>query len=367
MCTDSMAINSVLLVLGVIIVLKGADWLTDGAVNIATRFGVSQMVIGLTIVAMGTSMPEFCVSMVSALKGTPDLAVGNVVGSNTLNTLLIVGCSALVAPIMVKRSSVKRDIPFAVVASLLMLLFCLDGAIGRVDAAVLFAGFCLFMFVTLKYAKTTEEHAAAVATSGAAMATAAAASTSVSETPTSQTSAPEASTSQPSSPEASSSETSAQEASQASGTSMLKAVVMLVVGLLCLIAGSNMFVDNASFVASSLGVSDAVIGLTIVAGGTSMPELATSMVSAKKGNSDIAIGNVIGSNVFNILMIIGITGLVKPMHIAGITTLDLIMMLASMLLMWFFCRTTYKVKRWEGAVLTIIYLAYLTWLIMNAV
>lgn len=354
MCTDSMAINIVLLVLGVIIVLKGADWLTDGAVNIATRFGVSQMVIGLTIVAMGTSMPEFCVSMVSALKGTPDLAVGNVVGSNTLNTLLIVGCSALVAPIMVKRSSVKRDIPFAVVASLLMLLFCLDGAIGRVDAAVLFAGFCLFMFVTLKYAKTTEEPTAAVATNGAAMATAAASSTSVSETPTSQTSAPEASTSRPS-------------ASEASVASMLKAVVMLVVGLLCLIAGSNMFVDNASFVASSLGVSDAVIGLTIVAGGTSLPELATSMVSAKKGNSDIAIGNVIGSNVFNILMIIGITGLVKPMHIAGITTLDLIMMLASMLLMWFFCRTTYKVKRWEGAVLTIVYLAYLTWLIMNAV
>lgn len=344
MCTDSMAINIVLLVLGVIIVLKGADWLTDGAVNIATRFGVSQMVIGLTIVAMGTSMPEFCVSMVSALKGTPDLAVGNVVGSNTLNTLLIVGCSALVAPIMVKRSSVKRDIPFAVVASLLMLLFCLDGAIGRVDAAVLFAGFCLFMFVTLKYAKTTEEHAATVATSGAAMATAAAASASVSEASTSQPSAPEASV-----------------------ASMLKAVVMLVVGLLCLIAGSNMFVDNASFVASSLGVSDAVIGLTIVAGGTSLPELATSMVSAKKGNSDIAIGNVIGSNVFNILMIIGITGLVKPMHIAGITTLDLIMMLASMLLMWFFCRTTYKVKRWEGAVLTIVYLAYLTWLVMNAV
>lgn len=361
MCTDSMAINIVLLVLGVIIVLKGADWLTDGAVNIATRFGVSQMVIGLTIVAMGTSMPEFCVSMVSALKGTPDLAVGNVVGSNTLNTLLIVGCSALVAPIMVKRSSVKRDIPFAVVASLLMLLFCLDGAIGRVDAAVLFAGFCLFMFVTLKYAKTTEEHAAAVATSGAATTTA------ISEASTSQASSSEASSSETSAPEASSSETSAQEASQASGTSMLKAVVMLVVGLLCLIAGSNMFVDNASFVASSLGVSDAVIGLTIVAGGTSMPELATSMVSAKKGNSDIAIGNVIGSNVFNILMIIGITGLVKPMHIAGITTLDLIMMLASMLLMWFFCRTTYKVKRWEGAVLTIIYLAYLTWLIMNAV
>lgn len=365
MCTDSMAINIVLLVLGVIIVLKGADWLTDGAVNIATRFGVSQMVIGLTIVAMGTSMPEFCVSMVSALKGTPDLAVGNVVGSNTFNTLLIVGCSALVAPIMVKRSSVKRDIPFAVVASLLMLLFCLDGAIGRVDAAVLFAGFCLFMFVTLKYAKTTENSATAVATNGAA--TTAIPEASSSETLASETSTSQASAHEASSSETSSSEASSSEASQASGTSMLKAVVMLVVGLLCLIAGSNMFVDNASFVASSLGVSDAVIGLTIVAGGTSMPELATSMVSAKKGNSDIAIGNVIGSNVFNILMIIGITGLVKPMHIAGITTLDLIMMLASMLLMWFFCRTTYKVKRWEGAVLTIVYLAYLTLLVMNAV
>ena len=346
-----MILNVIFIVLGIVTVLWGADRLTEGAVAVAEKLKVPQIVIGLTIVAVGTSMPEFCVSMVSALKGTPDLAVGNVVGSNTLNTLLIVGCSALVAPIMVKRSSVKRDIPFAVVASLLMLLFCLDGAIGRVDAAVLFAGFSLFMFVTLKYAKTTEGPAAAVATSGAATTTAIS----------------EASTSQASSSEASSSETSASEASQASGTSMLKAIVMLVVGLLCLIAGSNMFVDNASFVASSLGVSDAVIGLTIVAGGTSMPELATSMVSAKKGNSDIAIGNVIGSNVFNILMIIGITGLVKPMHIAGITTLDLIMMLASMLLMWFFCRTTYKVKRWEGAVLTIIYLAYLTWLIMNAV
>lgn len=139
------------------------------------------------------------------------------------------------------------------------------------------------------------------------------------------------------------------------------------VGLVCLILGSNLFVDNASFIASTLSVSDAVIGLTIVAGGTSLPELATSMVSAKKGNSDIAIGNVIGSNVFNILMIIGVTSLVKPMHIKGITSLDLIVMLASILLLWFFCRTTYKVKRWEGAVLAISYIAYLAWLIAQAV
>lgn len=309
-----MLINIVLLVMGIVVVLKGADWLTDGAVNIASRFGVSQMVIGLTIVAMGTSMPELCVSMVSALKGTPDLAVGNVVGSNTLNTLLIVGCSALVAPIMVKRSSVRRDIPFAVLASLLMLIFCLDGGIGRLDAALLFILFAVFMFVTVKYGKNegTETKTTEMAPLG-------------------------------------------------------KAALLLVVGLVCLILGSNLFVDNASFVASTLGVSDAVIGLTIVADGTSLPELATSMVSAKKGNSDIAIGNVIGSNVFNILMIIGVTGLVKPMHIKGITSLDLIVMLASMLLLWFFCRTTYKVKRWEGAVLAISYIAYLAWLIAQAV
>lgn len=311
--TGSMLINIVLLVMGLVVVLKGADWLTDGAVNIASRFGVSQMVIGLTIVAMGTSMPELCVSMVSALKGTPDLAVGNVVGSNTLNTLLIVGCSALVAPIMVKRSSVRRDIPFAVLASLLMLIFCLDGGIDRLDAALLFIQFAVFMFVTVKYGKNEGTEAKTTA-------------------------AP-----------------------------LGKAALLLVVGLVCLILGSNLFVDNASFIASTLGVSDAVIGLTIVAGGTSLPELATSMVSAKKGNSDIAIGNVIGSNVFNILMIIGVTGLVKPMHIKGITSLDLIVMLASMLLLWFFCRTTYKVKRWEGAVLAISYIAYLAWLIAQAV
>lgn len=311
--TGSMLINIVLLVMGLVVVLKGADWLTDGAVNIASRFGVSQMVIGLTIVAMGTSMPELCVSMVSALKGTPDLAVGNVVGSNTLNTLLIVGCSALVAPIMVKRSSVRRDIPFAVLASLLMLIFCLDGGIDRLDAALLFILFAVFMFVTVKYGKNEGTEAKTTA-------------------------AP-----------------------------LGKATLLLVVGLVCLILGSNLFVDNASFIASTLGVSDAVIGLTIVAGGTSLPELATSMVSAKKGNSDIAIGNVIGSNVFNILMIIGVTGLVKPMHIKGITSLDLIVMLASMLLLWFFCRTTYKVKRWEGAVLAISYIAYLAWLIVQAV
>ena len=330
-----MTINILLLILGIVIVLKGADWLTDGAVAIASRFGVSQMVIGLTIVAMGTSMPEFCVSMVSALKGTADLAVGNVVGSNIFNTLLIVGCSALVAPIAVSPSSVRRDMPFAVAASLLMLLFCLDGTIGRLDAAVLFAGFCLFMFVTLKHAKTTK------------------AKTTNAETTNAETTATGAG------------QEAASPKPESTSLAVLKAAALLAVGLLCLIFGSNLFVDNASMVASRLGVSDAVIGLTIVAGGTSMPELATSMVSARKGNSDIAIGNVIGSNVFNILMIVGITGLVSPMRIAGITPLDLAVLTGSVLLLWLFSRTTYRVKRWEGCVLALSYLSYLGWLIAN--
>ena len=154
--TASMPVNVALLVLGIYIVLKGADWLTDGAVGLASRFGISQFVIGITIVAMGTSMPEFCVSMVSALKGTPDLAVGNVVGSNIFNTLLIVGCSALVAPITVKVTTVKRDMIFAILASVLMLVFCLDGNISRLDAVVFLALFAIFIRAMLRQAKPSD-------------------------------------------------------------------------------------------------------------------------------------------------------------------------------------------------------------------
>ena len=310
-CTGSMLINVALLVAGVCVVLKGADWLTDGAVGMASRFGVSQFVIGVTIVAMGTSMPEFCVSMVSALKGTPDLAVGNVVGSNIFNTLLIVGCSALVAPIAVKRSTVKRDMLFGIVASVLMLLFCLDGAIGRADAAVLLALFACFLLFTLRQSRPSSD---------------------VSQT-------------------------------AACASPLWRQAVSAAAGLAALIVGSNVFVDNASFIASRLGVSDAVIGLTIVAGGTSLPELATSIVAARKGNSDIAIGNVMGSNVFNILMIIGVTTLVQPMSIVGITPADLLVLVGSILLMWLFCRTKYRVERWEGAVLVLIFGSYITYLL----
>lgn len=288
--------------------LWGADRLTDGAVAVAEKMKMPQIVIGLTIVAMGTSMPEFCVSLISALKGTSDLAVGNIVGSNIFNTLLIVGVSALVAPMSIMKTTVRKDIPFALVASALLLIMCLDGDISRIDAAILFVMFLIFMYITLRGAKAQG--------------------------------------------------TDLEEKEKKSMATWLS-VVWILVGLACLIGGSNLFVDGATAVATKLGVSEAVIGLTIVAGGTSLPELATSVVSARKGNSGIAIGNVLGSNVFNILAILGLTGVISPMTLKGITMTDLSMMVISIILIWLFSFTKYKIERWEGAILTAVFVGYI--------
>lgn len=309
-----MLLNIIWMIAGIALVLWGADRLTDGAVAIAERMHISQMVIGLTIVAMGTSMPEFFVSFMSALKDTPDMAVGNVVGSNIFNTLLIVGCAALVTPIMILPATVKKDIPFAMVASVALLLMCLDGNISRIDAMVLLGLFAVFMYITLKGAKENEQ-------------------------PMQQTSA--------------------------KGGKPFMSVVWIVVGLVCLVFGSNLFVDAATVIARQLGVSDAVIGLTIIAGGTSFPELATSVVSARKGQSGIAIGNVLGSNVFNILLILGVTGVMSPMTLQGITTVDLTMLVVSMVMLWLFSFTKYTLARWEGAVLTIVFIGYISYLVMG--
>ena len=288
--------------------LWGADRLTDGAVAVAEKMKMPQIVIGLTIVAMGTSMPEFCVSLISALKGTSDLAVGNIVGSNIFNTLLIVGVSALVAPMSIMKTTVRKDIPFALVASALLLIMCLDGDISRIDAAILFVMFLIFMYITLRGAKAQG--------------------------------------------------TDVEEKEKKAMATWLS-IVWILVGLACLIGGSNLFVDGATAVATKLGVSEAVIGLTIVAGGTSLPELATSVVSARKGNSGIAIGNVLGSNVFNILAILGLTGVISPMTLKGITMTDLSMMVISVILIWLFSFTKYKIERWEGAILTVVFVGYI--------
>lgn len=303
-----MILNIFFIVIGIVLVLWGADRLTDGAVAVAEKMKMPQIVIGLTIVAMGTSMPEFCVSLISALKGTSDLAVGNIVGSNIFNTLLIVGVSALVAPMSIMKTTVRKDIPFALVASALLLIMCLDGDISRIDAAILFVMFLIFMYITLRGAKTQG--------------------------------------------------TDLEEKEKKPMATWLS-VVWILVGLACLIGGSNLFVDGATAVATKLGVSEAVIGLTIVAGGTSLPELATSVVSARKGNSGIAIGNVLGSNVFNILAILGLTGVISPMTLKGITMTDLSMMVISIILIWLFSFTKYKIERWEGAILTAVFVGYI--------
>ena len=304
-----------LIVLGVVMVLWGADRLTEGASALARRMRVPEIVIGLTIVAAGTSAPELFVSLVSALKDTPDMAVGNVVGSNIFNTLLIVGCAAMVAPMVIAPSTVKKDMPFAVGASMLLPAVILMGNdVSRSDGFVLLAFFALFMVYTFRVAlqKGNGENASVVAP-----------------------------------------------------VNVWKSLLYVVAGLGGLIIGSNLFVDSASDVARQLDISEGVIGLTIVAGGTSLPELATSVVAARKGQSAIAIGNVIGSNVFNILLILGLTATVSPMAVQGITVVDLSVMLVSILMVWAFSYTKFTVARWEGAVLTLAFMAYMGWLFYN--
>lgn len=303
-----------LLIFGIVVVLKSADWLTNGAVGLATKLGISQIVIGLTIVAIGTSMPEFFVSIVSAIKETPDLAVGNIVGSNIFNVLLIVGVAATVAPIAIQRATVRRDIPIAIVASIMLTFMMLDDNISRIDALILFAAFIAFIWITLRNSKN---------------------------------------------------DTNEKDASTEKVIPTWKSVLFIIFGLVGLVLGSNIFVDNASSLAHGWGISDAVIGLTIVAGGTSLPELATSAVAARKGDSGIAIGNVLGSNVFNILMILGLTGIISPMHIQNITYIDMAVMVISMALFWLFSFTKLRVERWEGCVLIACFLGYITWLVSN--
>lgn len=324
-----MLLNNVFIIVGVALVLWGADRLTEGASSLARGMHVPEIVIGLTIVAAGTSAPEMFVSLVSALKGTSDLAVGNVLGSNIFNTMLIVGCSAVVAPMAVAPSTVKKDIPFAVVASFLLFILCFDdmnsphlwgNEISRSDGIILLTCFLVFMIYTFQSAKKQGLM------------------------PTQE-------------------EIEDNKELPKDYSKLWRNLSFIVLGLACLIVGSNLFVDAASYIAHRYGVRQSVIGLTIVAGGTSLPELATSVVAAYKGRSAIAIGNVLGSNVFNILLILGTTAVIHPLRIMGITIVDLMMMLVSIGIVWLFAFTKYSVSRREGFLLILGFLAYMAWLL----
>ena len=320
-------LNIFFIIIGVTLVIWGADRLTDGAASLARGVHVPEIVIGLTILAAGTSAPELFVSLVSALKGTSDLAVGNVIGSNIFNAMLIVGCSAVAAPMAISHSTVSKDIPFALIASILMFLLCFDdmnsphlwgNEISRSDGMILLVVFVAFMIYTFNKARKDgmmpDEYY------------------------------------------------DDEEKQPVDKKLVWKNVLWMVIGLACLIYGSNLFVDAASYVAYRFGVRQSVVGLTIVAGGTSLPELATSVMAARKGQSALAIGNAIGSNVFNILLILGTTAVICPMRIMGINIIDLSMMIISMGLLWLFAYTKYTVSRREGFLLIGGFLAYMAWL-----
>jgi cation:H+ antiporter len=323
-------LNIFFIIIGVALVIWGADRLTEGAASLARGLHVPEIVIGLTILAAGTSAPELFVSLASALKGTSDLAVGNVIGSNIFNAMLIVGCSAAVAPMAISHSTVSKDIPFALIASVLMFFLCFDdmnsphlwgNEISRSDGMILLVVFGAFMIYTFKMVRKNEKIKGE-----------------------------------------DEEEDEVIEKKPLDKKEVWKNVLWMAVGLACLIYGSNLFVDAASYVAYRFGVRQSVVGLTIVAGGTSLPELATSVVAARKGQSALAIGNAIGSNVFNILLILGTTAVVCPMRIMGINIIDLSMMIISMGLLWIFAYTKYMVSRREGFLLIAGFLAYMAWL-----
>lgn len=313
----------VILIVGAVLILWGADRLTDGASALARRFRVSELVIGLTVVAFGTSLPEFVISLLSTLRGSADLSIGNVVGSNIFNTLVIVGATACVTPIAVSRGTIRKDVPLAVLSAAVLAVLCLDGVfnetpvdrISRGDGLILLFFFAVFMAYTFSIARNPAGG--------------------VGEAP-----APEA--------------------------SYGRIAFDLLAGAGCLIGGGNLFVDGAVDIALALGVSETVVGLTLVAGGTSLPELATSVVAARKGCSAIAIGNVIGSNLFNVFFVLGLCATLSPMPVSGISMLDFAVLLVSMLLLWGFAATKRTVERWEGGALLAVYAVYLFFLLKNA-
>lgn len=325
--------NILLLIGGLILILLGANGLTDGAASVAKRFHIPPIVIGLTIVAFGTSAPELTVSVSSAIKGSADIAIGNVVGSNIFNTLMIVGCTALFAPIVITRNTLRKEIPLCILSSIVLLICANDvfldkapeNILNRVDGLLLLCFFVIFMGYTFAIASkpvTMEQQA---------------------EHPV------------------------IEEETEIKSLPWWQSILYIIGGLAALIYGGQLFVDGATGIARNLGVSESIIGLTLVAGGTSLPELATSIVAALKKNPEIAIGNVIGSNLFNIFFVLGCSASITPLRLSGITNFDLFTLVGSGILLWlfglFFAKRT--ITRIEGGIMILCYVAYTVILIYN--
>lgn len=311
------------MVAGIVLIIWGADKLTDGASSLARRMGMSDLIVGLTVVAFGTSAPELAISLISALKDSSELAIGNVVGSNIFNVLVIVGATALISPIKVGKSLMLNEIPLVVLSALALLAIGLEPGVNRTDGILLLCFFAVFMRYVISQAHT--------------------------QTPSSEPSV------------------GAAEKAKAEEMPLWKACLWILLGLGCLVFGGDRFVSGASDIARILGVSEAIIGLTIVSVGTSLPELATSIVSARKGHSDMAIGNVIGSNIFNIFMVLGLSATITPLPFGGITQVDLWVLFATCCLFWLCSRSIGNsiITRGEGAFMLLCYIGYTVYLILQ--
>ncbi|ERJ87179.1 K+-dependent Na+/Ca+ exchanger family protein [Porphyromonas gingivalis F0566] len=317
-----MILNILLLIIGLALVVGGANFLTDGAASIAKRFRLSDLVIGLTVLAFGTSAPELTVSLMAALKGSADIAIGNVIGSNIFNILAIVGITALIMPLTMSNSTIRIEIPLTILSSVVLFFMANDrlfdmageNVITRTEGFVLLAFFLIFLFYTFNMSKGEESPG------------------------------------------------------QVRQFALPLSIIMVIGGLVALVFGGDLFVDNAAMLAGRMGVSESVVAITIVAGGTSLPELVTTLVAAIKKRPGMAIGNIVGSNLFNILLILGVSSSISPIRIQGTTVVDYGIFILSAILLYvfglFFGDKT--IKRFEGSILLSLFICYTVYLVMTA-
>lgn len=302
-----------LLVLGFVLLVKGADFFVDGSSSVAKRLRVPSMIIGLTIVAMGTSLPECSVSVSASVAGKNDLAIANAVGSNLFNLMAACGMCALICPLTIQKSTLKREYPLSLGVTVLLLVSGLLGmVVGRIDGILMLAVFAVFLYGMILSARKSR---------------------------TDQTS----------------------EGEEYRMLPVWKCVLFIIGGAAAIICGGDLVVDSASEIASAFGLSDNLIGLTIVAFGTSLPELVTSVVAAKKKEVDMALGNVIGSNIFNILMVLGLAAAISPIAFTQENAVDIAILIGFSLLTWIFCLTSGKLQRWEGGVMMTLYSGYVVY------
>ncbi len=310
-------IESILIVIGLILLYYGAEWLVGGGASLAVKAGVTPLVVGLTVVAFGTSFPELVVSVDAAISHHGEISIGNIVGSNIFNIAFILGLSAMIRPLKVQLQLIRFDTPIMIAVSILFAVFFIDKKISRPEALILFAGIVAYTVTVVRMARREVKKNIDDGIQGEVHAE----------------------------------------------YGLVVCVFFIIAGLSALVVGARVFVEGSIMVAQNFKISEAVIGLTIVAAGTSLPELATSVVAAAKKQADISIGNIVGSNIFNILCIIGIAGLISPIYAPGISAVDIGMMLITSILLFPLMRTGFIINRIEGFILVLIYLGYLYYLL----